>query len=320
MRAIVQSRYGAPEHLRLAEVESPTLTESGVLVRVHASSINAGDWRRVRGAPFIIRAVEGWRRPRSPLFGGDAAGLAEAVGDAVAHVSPGDRVYGIRTGSFAELVNGRAFTRMPSNLSFEEAAAIPIAGVTALQAVRDHGGTLPGYRVLVNGAGGGVGHLAVQLAKAYGAAVTAVTGPRTVELVESLGADRVFDYSRADFTRAGDEHDVVIDLGGNRSIRDLRRTLKPDGTVVLVGAGAGHLGPMTRLVGGIVRMKVLRQRVASYIAAVRMEDLDTLREFIEAGKLRPVIDRTYPLEQVPEALEHVESGQAGGKVVITIGG
>ncbi len=317
MRAIVQDRYGSPEHLRVAEVDPPSLTEHGVLVRVHASSINAGDWRRVRAAPILVRAVEGWRRPRSPLLGGDAAGIVEAVGAAVTHLAPGDRVYGIRTGSFAEMVNGRSFSRMPANLGFEEAAAVPIAGVTALQAVRDHGHVRPGHRVLVNGAGGGVGSMAVQIAKADGAEVTAVTGPRTVDLVRGLGADRVIDYTAEDFTRSAGDHDVTIDIGGNRSVRELRRTLTPNGRLVLVGAGAGRLGPMTRMAGGIIRMRVLRQRIAMFIAAVRVEDLDALTDLIEAGKLRPAIDRTYPLEQVPEAMRYVESGQARGKVVIS---
>ena len=319
MRAIVQDRYGSPEHLRVAEVDPPSLTDNGVLVRVHTSSVNAGDWRRVRAAPVLIRASEGWRRPRSPLFGGDAAGVVEAVGSAVTHLAPGDRAYGIRTGAFAELVSGRSFVRMPDNLGFEEAAAVPVAGVTALQAVRDHGRVRPGDRVLVNGAGGGVGSMAVQIAAADGAEVTAVTGPRNVELVRSLGADRVIDYTQEDFTRTAEGYDVAIDLGGNRSVRALRRTLRPGGRLVLVGAGAGALGPMTRLVGGLLRMRLLRQPIAMFLAAVRTEDLDALTELIEAGKLRPAIDRTFSLEQVPEALRYVESGNARGKVVITIG-
>lgn len=318
MRAIVQDRYGSPEHLRVAEVDPPSLADNGVLVRVHASSINAGDWRRVRGAPFVIRASEGWRRPRSPLFGGDAAGVVEAVGSVVTHLAPGDRAYGIRTGSFAELVNGRSFVRMPANLGFEEAAAVPIAGVTALQAVRDHGHVRTGDRVLVNGAGGGVGSMVVQIAKADGAQVTAVTGPRTLDLVRYLGADRVIDYTQEDFTRTAKGYDVAIDLGGNRSVRAMRRTLAPGGRLVLVGAGAGRLGPITRLAGGVVRMRLLRQPIAMFLAAVRIEDLEALTELIEARKLHPAIDRTYPLEQVPEALRHVESGNARGKVVISI--
>ena len=318
MRAIVQDRYGSPELLRIAEVDAPSVTENGVLVRVHASSINAGDWRRVRAAPALVRASEGWRRPRNPLLGGDAAGTVEAVGSAVTHLRPGDRAYGIRTGSFAELVNGRSFVRMPANIGFEEAAAMPIAGVTALQAVRDHGRVTAGDRVLVNGAGGGVGSMVVQIAKADGAEVTAVTGPRTIELVHSLGADRVIDYTQEDFTRNATGHDVMIDVGGNRPVRALRRTLMPGGRLVLVGAGAGRLGPMTRLAGGLIRRRLLRQPVEMFMAAVRVEDLEALTNLIESGALRPAIDRTFALERVPDALRYVESGQARGKVVITI--
>ncbi len=318
MRAIIQDRYGPPEHLRVEEIDPPSLTDTGVLVRVQASSVNAGDWRRVRAAPIVLRAVEGVRRPRNPQLGGDAAGIVEAVGSAVAHLAPGDRAYGIRTGAFAEMVNGRSFVRMPSNLSFEEAAAVPIAGVTALQAVRDHAGVAAGDRVLVNGAGGGVGSMVVQIAKADGAEVTAVTGPRTIDMLRSIGADRVIDYTREDFTMGPRDQDVVIDIGGNRSVRALRRRLKSDGRLVLVGAGAGRLGPMTRLFGGMVRKRILRQPIGMYIAAVRVEDLEALTQLIEAGKLRPVVDRTYPLERTAEALRYVESGQARGKVVITI--
>jgi NADPH:quinone reductase-like Zn-dependent oxidoreductase len=318
MRAIVQDRYGSPDHLRVAQVDPPTPTENGVLVRMKASSINAGDWRRVRGAPFLIRTSEGMRRPRNPMLGGDAAGIVEAVGSAVTHLAPGDHVYGIRTGAFAELVSGRSFVRMPANLEFGEAAAVPIAGVTALQAVRDHGRITPGDRVLVNGAGGGVGSMVVQIAKADGAEVSAVTGPRTVDMVRSLGVDRVIDYTQEDFARTARGHDLVIDIGGNRPIRALRRTLGPGGRLVLVGAGAGRLGPMTRLAGGLIRMRLLHQPIVTFLAAVRAEDLDALTALIEAGKLRPVIDRTYPLEQIPEALRYVESGQARGKIVIAI--
>jgi NADPH:quinone reductase-like Zn-dependent oxidoreductase len=318
MRAILQDQYGSPDHLRLAEVPKPSVTDAGVLVRVGASSINAGDWRRVRGAPVLVRAVEGWRRPKNPLLGGDAAGLAEAVGKEVTHVRPGDEVFGIRTGSFAEYVTGKNFVPKPANLTIEEAAAVPIAGVTALQAVRDHGGLRPGQRILINGAGGGVGTFAVQIAKAFGGDVTAVTGPRTVEHVRALGADRIIDYSREDFTRSGLRHDVVVDLGGNRPIRALRRVLTSDGMLVLVGAGRGNLGPMTRFIGGTVRTRLLKQKLAVFIAEVRIEDLWTLKELIESGKVRPVIDRTYGLEETAAALRYVEGGHARGKVVVTV--
>ena len=318
MRAIIHDRYGSYEHLRVGEVERPTLNDDQVLVRVHASSANAGDWRRVKAAPIIVRAVEGWRRPRNPLLGGDAAGVVEAVGSGITHLAVGDEVYGIRTGAFAEYVAGKAFVRKPANLSLQEAAAVPIAGVTALQAVRDHGAVKPGDRVLVNGAGGGVGSMAVQIAKAYGAHVTAVTGPRTLDMVRGLGADDVIDYSRDDFSKGAGRYDAIIDMGGNRSIRTFRRVLAPGGTVVVAGAGHGTLGPMTRLAGGLVRRRLLRQPVAMYMAKVERSDLDELRDLVEAGRLRPAIERTFPLGQTGDALRHLEEGRVMGKVVITI--
>lgn len=320
MRAIIHDRYGSYEHLRLGEIEKPIPTDEQVLVRVLASSANAGDWRRVRGAPILIRLFEGLRRPRSPLLGGDAAGIVEAVGASITHVGPGDEVFGIRTGAFAEYVAGTSFAVKPANLSFEQAAALPIAGITALQAVRDHGAVKQGQRVLVNGAGGGVGSAAVQIAKAFGADVTAVTGPRTLDMVGSLGVDDVVDHASEDFTRRGRRFDAVIDLGGNRSVRDLRRVLAPGGRLVLVGAGKGNIGPMTRLIGGQLRTRVLRQQdVRVFVAGVERADLDQLRELVEANKLRPIIDRTYPLEETGEALRYVEDGRARGKVVIRIG-
>jgi NADPH:quinone reductase-like Zn-dependent oxidoreductase len=318
MRAIIQERYGSPDLLRLGEVDSPTPGPDQVLVRVRASSVNAGDWRRVRADPFFARLSEGLRRPKNPLIGGDAAGVVEAVGAAVTDLRPGDEVYGIRTGALAEYVAGKNFVRKPANLSLEEAAAIPIAGVTALQSVRDHGRVTPGDKVLVNGAGGGVGSFAVQIAKADGAEVTAVTRTDKVELLRSIGADHVVDYTREDFTRSVTRYDVVIDPGGNRSVRQLRRILAPGGRLVLVGAGHGAGGVVGRLAGGIVRMRVLRQPIAMFMAAVRREDLVTLRELVEAGKVKPLIDRTYPLEQTAEALKYLETGRVSGKVVITV--
>lgn len=318
MRAIVQDGYGGPEVLRIGDVAVPDIPDEAVLVRVLASSVNAGDWRRMRGAPVLVRLVEGMRRPRNPLLGGDAAGVVEAVGGRVTHLRPGDEVYGIRSGAFAEYVSGRNFVRKPAGLSFEEAAAIPIAGVTALQAVRDHGALREGQRVLVNGAGGGVGTFAVQIARALGGRVTGVTRSDSVDLVRRLGAEEVIDHADQDFTRIGDRFDLVVDLGGNRSIRDLRRILAPGGRLVLTGAGRGSVGPMTRLLGGQLRMRVLRQPVAVYIAAVRREDLETLGGLVDAGQVRPVIDRSYPLDGVPEALRLLESGGVRGKIIIGV--
>ena len=318
MRAIIQERYGSPDDLRIGDTEKPTVGPDQVLVRVRAASVNGGDWRRVRADPFVVRLVEGLRRPKNPLLGGDVAGVVEEVGPGVADLRIGDEVYGIRTGAFAEYVAGKNFVVKPANVTFEEAAAIPIAGVTALQSVRDRGGVHAGDAVLVNGAGGGVGSFVVQIAKADGAEVTAVTSTDKLELLRSIGADHVIDYTRDDFARGGRRYDVIIDPGGNRSMRDLRRALAPGGRLVLVGAGHGMGGAMGRLIGGIVRKRVLRQPVVMFIAAVRRDDLVVLRELVEAGRVRPVVDRTYPLEQTGEALKYLESGRVAGKVVITV--
>lgn len=319
MRAIVQERYGSPgDVLRLTEVDKPQVGDDQVLVRVRASSVNAGDWRRVRATPFFIRFVEGLRRPKATALGGDVAGVVEAVGSAVTDLKVGDEVYGVRTGAFAEYVSGKNFVPKPANLTVEQAAAVPIAGLTALQAVRDKGRIQPGQKVVVNGAGGGVGTFTVQLAKALGAEVTGVTSTENVDLVRSMGADHVIDYRREDFTRGPDGYDVIIDVGGTPSMSALRRALAPDGTLVRVGAGKGGGGPMVSLAAALVRSRVLKQRVVSFIAKVEKQDLLTLKELIEAGKVRPVIDRTYPLSEIAEALRYLETERARGKVVITV--
>lgn len=318
MRAIVQDRYGAPDHLRLADVDEPEPTDEQVLVRVRAASLNALDWRRVRAQPWIVRLDSGLRRPRNPLLGADAAGVVEAVGSQVTHVKPGDEVYGLRTGSLAEYVAGKNFVAKPANLGFEQAAAVPVAATTALQAVRDHAQVQPGQHVLVTGAGGGVGHFAMQIAKAYGAEVTASSRTENLELLRSIGADHVVDYTRQDVTRGGRRFDVILDVAGRPSYGRLRRALKPAGTLVIVGAGHGPGGALGGLASALVRSRILRQRVKVFIAKVTRDDLLELKQLIEAGKVTPVIDRTYPLEQVPEALRYLETERARGKVVISI--
>jgi NADPH:quinone reductase-like Zn-dependent oxidoreductase len=318
MRAVLQERYGSPDVLRLAEVDMPAVAEDEVLVRVRAASVNAGDWRRVRSSPFVVRLVEGVRRPRSPFFGADVAGVVEDAGGSVNAFRPGEEVMGLRTGALAEYVSGRNFVAKPAGLTFEEAAAIPLAGTTALQAVRDRGGVQAGQRVLVTGAGGGVGTFVVQIAKAFGADVTAVTRTENVELVRSIGADRVVDYTREDFTRSGERYDVIIDVAGAPSFAACRRALTPDGTLVVVGAGRGRGGPLGRMAAGVARARVLRQRIVVFIAKDSPDDLRTLLDLVEAGKLKPVIDRAYPLSQTADALRYLETGRARGKVVITV--
>lgn len=243
----------------------------------------------------------------------------EAVGKDVTHVAPGDEVYGMRNGAFAEYVSGRTFVLKPANLTFEQAAAVPVAGGTALIALQDKGAIRAGQRVLITGAGGGVGTFAVQLAKAFGAAVTAVSRTANLELMRSLGADHVIDYTREDFTKRPERYDLVVDVGGRPSARAIRRTLTPGGTLVLVGAGPGDwVGPLTRFVTGTLRSRVLKQRVVGFYAQVTREHLLVLKELIEAGKVTPVIDRTYPLSEAAEAIRYVEPGRAKGKVVITV--
>lgn len=320
MRAIIQHRYGQPaEVLELRDdATKPQVEDDRVLVRVRASSVNAGDWRRVKGSPAFVRLVDGFRKPRSPFVGADAAGVVEAVGASITHVKPGDEVYGLRTGAFAEYVSGRMFVAKPTNLSFEQAAAVPIAAGTALIALTEKGKLKPGQRVLVNGAGGGVGTFTVQIAKALGGEVTAVTSSANVELVRSLGADQVIDYTREDVTRSGQHYDLIADVGGTPSISALRRVLAPGGLLVRVGAGKGWGGPLGGLVEALFRARVLRQPVVSFIANLTREHLLTLREMIEAGKITPVIDRTYPLAEVAAALDYLETERASGKVVIRI--
>jgi len=321
VRAIVQRGYGLPERvLELRDdVPKPPVSDDGVLVKVNAASVNAGDWRTIFARPAFIRLTTGVRRPRSNAVGVDAAGVAEAVGKDVSHVVPGDEVFGMRNGAFADYVSGKSFVRKPANLSFAEAAAVPAAGCTALQAVRDHGRIKAGERVLVNGAGGGVGIYAVQLAKAFGADVTAVTRGECLEMVRDIGADRVIDYGSEDFTRSSERYDLIVDCGGKPSVPAFRRVLAPTGRLVLVAAGKGPLGVLGRLVGSQVRARLLGQPVINFIAkAPFVENLDTLRQLIEEGKVRPVIERTYPLEQAAEAISYLETERARGKVVITV--
>jgi NADPH:quinone reductase-like Zn-dependent oxidoreductase len=318
MRAVRQSGYGEPARvLSIEDVERPTPADDQVLVRVHASSVNSGDWRLVLADPFLVRLMSGFRRPRERI-GGDVAGIVEAVGSNVSHLVPGAAVYGVRTGAFAEYVAGKSFVRKPSNLSLEEAAAVPIAALTALQALRDKGGLQPGQRVLINGAGGGVGTYAIQLAKAMGAQVTVTTRPENADLLRSLGADEVVDYTRQDFTRSEERYDLVVDVGGRRSLRAMRRVLVPGGTFVQVGAARGGFGVVGRMVAGMIRSRILKQRVVVFISNASTDDFDTLRELIEAGKVRPVIDRTYAFDQIAEAIAYAATERAAGKIVIRI--
>jgi len=316
MQAILSNWYGPPDVLELREVERPEPAPDRVLVRVRAASLNAGDWRVLSGTPVLARPMMGGiRRPKEPRRGGDLAGVVEAVGAEVTGFAPGDEVFGSGLGSFAEYVTplGKNLVRKPANVSFEEAAAVPVAGVTALQALRDHGRLEPGRRVLINGAGGGVGTFLVQIAKALGAEVTAVCGPGSVELARASGADRVVDYSREDFTHADGPYDLVVDNAGTRSVRRMRRLLTPQGTYVVVGSVKNPLGHMA---SAVVQRPFTKQRLAVFIAKINGDDLAHLAGLAEAGELRPAIERTYPLAETAAAYRHMVSGHVRGKLVI----
>ncbi|MFD6563552.1 NAD(P)-dependent alcohol dehydrogenase [Micromonospora profundi] len=327
MKAIVQDRYGPPETLRLADVDTPVPADDQVLVRVEAAALNAYDWHAMRGEPRMARLAMGRSRPRARIRGRDFAGRVESVGADVRQISPGDAVFGDlgdANGAFAEYVCVPAslVAPMPANLTPQQAAALPLAGVTALMGLSDVGHVQPGHRVLVNGASGGVGTLAVQLAKALGATVTGVCSTRNVDLVRSLGADHVVDYTRDDFTRDGRRYDVVLDLVGNRSLTALRRALTATGTLVLSGggvySGSSLLGPVWLLARGRLLAPFVRQRIVTLATTPSRQHLDTLRAHAEAGRLTPVVDRAYQLHEVPDAIRYLEGEHARAKVVITV--
>lgn len=332
MKAIVQDRYGSFEVLELREVAKPTPAAGEVLVRVHAAAVNAYDWHVMRGDPYLARlltpATFGFGGPKQIVRGRDFAGRVEAVGRDVDRFQPGDEVYGDlgnADGAFAEYarVPDGAVEPKPANLTFEEAAAVPLAGATALVGLRDLGGVAPGQRVLVNGASGGVGTFAVQLAKWFGADVTGVCRTRNVDLVRSLGVDHVIDYTQEDFTRGAQRYDLVLDLVGNHSLTGLRRVLTPEGVLILSGGGVSEggsfFGPMGLMIRGeVVSRFARRRRVRRLTVEPARAHLADLRDIIESGKVKPVIDRTYPLRDVPEAIRYVEMEHARAKVVVTV--
>jgi NADPH:quinone reductase-like Zn-dependent oxidoreductase len=324
MRAAVRRRWGRPRDvIELVEIAKPEPDDDEVLVRVHASSINRSDYYALGGVAVLMRPmIGGFLRPKEERLGGDFAGVAEAVGRNVTDVSPGDEVYGVRAGAFAEYVTSKnAVARKPANVSFEEAAAMPIAALTALQALRDRGQLEPGQRVLVNGASGGVGTFSVQLAKALGAGhVTAVCSTRNVERARSLGADHVLDYTREDYLRLGERFDLIVDVAGNRSWAQNRRVLVPGGTLVLAGAPTGnHLtGPMGRLARLWLASRLGKKRLVFFVCKPSRADLAVLRELAEAGKVQAPVDRVYPLAELGDALEAMGEGHTQGKLVVRI--
>ena len=323
MKAIVQDRYGSADVLELRDIAAPVVGDHDVLVRVRAAGCGPDVWHLMTGRPYLARLMVGFAKPKVGVRGWDLAGRVEAVGSAVAGIQPGDEVMGIAEGSFAELAIARAdkLVGKPARLTMEQAAAVPISGVTALQALRDKAGVRPGQTVLIIGAAGGVGTLAVQLAKAFGAQVTGVCSTTKLDLVRSIGADQVIDYTREDFTDGRRRWEVIVDTAGRRPLAHLRRALTGKGTLVIVGGDGG--GPWTGgFFRGVLRAPLLSllvgQKLVGLNAKVNQDDLRTVGELIEAGKLTPVVDRTYPLVEAPEALRYLEGGHPGGKVVITV--
>jgi NADPH:quinone reductase-like Zn-dependent oxidoreductase len=321
MKALVQEGYGSADVLHVRDIPRPELMEGRVLVRMRAASVNALDWHSTHGGLLLEIAGKVMRQKDEPVRGVDLAGTVEAVGPNVTLFKPGDEVFGGAPASFAEYVRAREDRLLlkPRDLSFEQAASVNVAGRTALQGLRDHAQIKPGQRVLIHGAGGGVGTFAVQIAKALGAHVTAVTGPRNIDITKSIGADEVIDYTKEDVTRRPERYDAVLDIAATRSLSALRRVLVPNGIFVQVGAAksGGFVGIFARIIGVMVRKRILRQRVTFFVAQTTPEDLVYLRSLMESGKLRPVIDRTYPLSEAREAVRYVGTGQARGKVVIT---
>ncbi len=321
MRAVVYLDYGSPDVLRLEDIEKPTAGDNEVLIEVRAASVNPLDWHYMRGRPYIVRILAGLHKPKFTRLGVDVAGQVEAVGRNVTLFRPGDEVFGACRGAFAEYVcaSEGALALKPTNASFEQAAAVPVAALSALQGLRDKGQIQPGQKVLINGAAGGVGTFAVQIAKVFGADVTGVCSTRNVGMVRSIGADQVIDYTQEDFTKSGQRYDLILDMIGNHSFSNRRRALTTEGTLVLVGGPdkGRWLGGLTGLLKGVVLSRFVSAKVLPFLARVnKKNDLILMQGLLEAGKVTPVIDRSYPLSDVPEAVRYLEQGHARGKVVI----
>jgi NADPH:quinone reductase-like Zn-dependent oxidoreductase len=320
MKAIVYHRYGSPDVLELEEVDKPVAGDEQLLVRVRAASVNPYDWHFMRGEPYLARIQMGWR-PKATHLGVDMAGTVEAVGRNVTQFQPGDEVFGTCDGAFAEYVCATEddLVLKPANVTHEQAGAVGIAAFTAIQSLRDWGQVQAGQKVMINGAAGGVGTFAVQLAKVWGAEVTGVCSTRNMDMVRSIGADHVIDYTQDDFTRGGQRYDLMLDLIGNHSLSKCRRVLTPKGTFVMIGGPKGRwIRPIDRLLRMLALSPFASQTMVSRTAVWSKEDLGLMHELMEAGKVTPVIDRTYPLSEVPEAVRYLEEGHARGKVVITV--
>jgi NADPH:quinone reductase-like Zn-dependent oxidoreductase len=322
MLAMVQDTYGSAEVLELRDIDKPAIGDDEVLVRVRAAGVNPADWAVMSGLPYIARPVYGMRKPKNAVRGTDVAGVVEGVGTGVTRFRPGDEVFGWCVGAYAEYasVSEGALALKPANLTFEQAAAVPMAGLVALQALRDQGNVQAGQTVLVNGASGGIGTFAVQIAKSLGAEVTGVCSTRNVDMVRSIGADHVIDYTQEDFTRSEQRYDFILDNVANHSLSDLRRAVTPTGALVPNGGGFDNrwFASGGRVIRANVLKRSLDRRLRPFLLSPKLEDLVVLKELIEAGKITPVMDRTYPLSETPQAIGHVGEGHARGKVAITV--
>ena len=320
MKAIVYRCYGSPDVLNFEDVEKPTPADDEVLVKVVAASVNPLDWHYMRGSPYLMRLGSGLGAPDDSSMGVDFAGTVEAVGNNVKRYKPGDAVFGGRGGAFAEYLTipeDRALALKPANVTFAQAASVPIAAITALQALRDKGKLKPGHKVLINGASGGVGTFAVQIAKSFGAEVTGVCSTRNVDMVRSIGADHIFDYTKEDYTESGNQYDLIIDMVGNHSLMANRRALTPEGIFVIVGGGKGNwLGPLMGPIKALMLSPFVGQEFVLLLAELRKDDLAILGDLMQAGKVSPVIDRRYRLSDVPVAIRYSEEGHAQGKIII----
>lgn len=322
MKAIVRDTYGSPDVLELRDIDKPEISDDEVLVRVHAAGVGREVWHVMTGLPYLARLAFGLRAPKNLVLGMDVAGVVEAVGKNVSRFQPGDEVFGIGKGSYAEYVCALEdkLAHKPANLTFEQAAVLAISGLTALQGLRDHGKVRPEQEVLVIGASGGVGTYAVQIARAYGAHVTGVCSTTKVEMVRSIGADQVLDYTREDFAAGEQRYDLILDIGGNPSLSRLRRALTPRGTLIITGGETDGrwLGGTDRQLRALLLSPFVSQRLGAFVSSENHEDLLVLKEMIESGKITPVIDRTYPLAEVPEAVRYLEEGHARGKIAVTV--
>jgi len=324
MKAAIYTRYGPPDVLRIMDVDTPVPKDAEVLIRIRAAALNPLDWHFLRGTPRVARVVFGLAGPKDPRLGVDVAGQVEAVGKNVTRFKPGDAVFGVCKGAFAEYTCAAesGLVTKPDRISFEQAAGVPIAALTALQALRDHGHLQPGQKVLINGASGGVGTFAVQIAKALGGEVTSVCSMRNVDLVRSIGTDHVIDYTLHDFATSGHQFDLFFDCVGNRSLSACRRVLAPNGTYVAIGGGGTDTSSFTLIVDSIAQIVTswfVSQKLVGFIAKSRQEDLVTLQGLMASGTVTPVTDRCFPLSQLPDAIRYLETGRARGKVIITVG-